>query len=69
MSKKLTQLNEDDLKTKSQATYFFDCDGKGIENDKINPNSSKGSFCCILKGLTESGKNKQKNNQQLTNNC
>lgn len=33
----------------SQATYFFDCDGKGIESDgTINEKSKKGSFCCII---------------------
>jgi|GEM_PF-2993544 len=33
----------------SQATYFFDCDGNGLNNDKtINDDSPKGSFCCIL---------------------
>lgn len=66
MSKDLLQLTEEELKTSSQATYFFDCDGEGLKPDgTINPNSSKGSFCCILKGLRESGKNKQKNNEKL----
>lgn len=48
-----------DYKTKSQATYYFDCDGE--------KGNSKGSFCCILQRLkyrkieiTEKGVNVKK---------
>lgn len=48
-SQKITSVEEtiiaaEDYSTKSQATYFFDCNGDG---------TTKGSFCCMLSNGTE----------------